>query len=475
MPRIPILLLSVVLLLGGVVWSAAMGARTAAAASATTTGDLELLASPAAEASVLLVVPAGATLSLDGPPQGEFYPVTYNGTAGWVPAAALVITKDTVAATGDAVQASIAEPSVPPTADPTLQPTVAPPPPPTAAPSSEPSGTLESSTPTEVPTEIATVEQPPSASPSAAMEPTPTATPFPILTGPATATGDVNLRAGPSSDDEVLFLVPAGSTVLRTGRYVNGWVAVDFMGIAGWVEAASLTEPREFAPEPTPTAEPEATSAPSGQGVGGPAEPTAESTVAPEPTATVEPTTEPTAESSEEASSDPGSGTAYATADVSLRSGPSSSYDEMATVPEGESVALTGVMENGFARVDYNGQIGWVATDYLSMPADPTPATSPRGTEARRVYSREEIVQIIYAAADRYDQPRADMLRVAECESNLDPYAVNPSGSYGLFQFIRSSWESTPYADRDIFDPRANANAAGWMWSVGRRNEWVCR
>ncbi|HEX5499345.1 MAG TPA: transglycosylase SLT domain-containing protein, partial [Thermomicrobiales bacterium] len=72
-------------------------------------------------------------------------------------------------------------------------------------------------------------------------------------------------------------------------------------------------------------------------------------------------------------------------------------------------------------------------------------------------------------------QSRSDMLRVATCESNLDPYAVNPSGSYGLFQFIRSTWQSTPYGDDDIFDPKANANAAGWMWEQGRQTEWVCK
>jgi len=84
-------------------------------------------------------------------------------------------------------------------------------------------------------------------------------------------------------------------------------------------------------------------------------------------------------------------------------------------------------------------------------------------------------VRIIYAAADRYDQSRSDMLRVAECESNLDPYAVNPSGSYGLFQFIRTTWKSTPYGKEDIFNPEANANAAAWMWSEGRKSEWVCQ
>jgi hypothetical protein len=37
------------------------------------------------------------------------------------------------------------------------------------------------------------------------------------------------------------------------------------------------------------------------------------------------------------------------------------------------------------------------------------------------------------------------------------------------------TWATTPYADQDIFDATANANAAAWMWSVGRRNEWTCQ
>ena len=129
-------------------------------------------------------------------------------------------------------------------------------------------------------------------------------------------------------------------------------------------------------------------------------------------------------------------------------------------------------MEGGFQRVTYKEEIGWIADEYLETPADPEPEPDSHGTAE---YSQREIVRIIYDAADRYDQSRSDMLRVAECESNLDPYAVNPSGSYGLFQFIRSTWESTPYGHRDIFDPEANANAAAWMWSEGRKSEWVCQ
>ncbi len=65
---------------------------------------------------------------------------------------------------------------------------------------------------------------------------------------------------------------------------------------------------------------------------------------------------------------------------------------------------------------------------------------------------------------------------MAQCESQFEPEAVNPvTGDSGLFQFNPGTWLTTPYGEYDIFDPRASAYAAGWMWSVGRRNEWVCQ
>lgn len=86
------------------------------------------------------------------------------------------------------------------------------------------------------------------------------------------------------------------------------------------------------------------------------------------------------------------------------------------------------------------------------------------------------VKRLIRRAADRYEQPRKDMLRVAYCESLFDNCAVNKSGPYyGLFQFLPSTWRSTKYADKDWFDPRYNALAAAWMWDQGRRNEWECQ
>jgi hypothetical protein len=138
-------------------------------------------------------------------------------------------------------------------------------------------------------------------------------------------------------------------------------------------------------------------------------------------------------------------------------------------MPGGAEVTLTGEARNGFAGVRYQGTSGWASQAYLSD----TPVND--GDNGDGVYTQDEIIQIIYAAADRYGQSRQAMLQVARCESVLDPYAVNPSSNAsGLFQFLPGTWATTPYAAENIFDPVASANAAGWMWSVGRRGEWVC-
>lgn len=65
--------------------------------------------------------------------------------------------------------------------------------------------------------------------------------------------------------------------------------------------------------------------------------------------------------------------------------------------------------------------------------------------------------------------------RKARCESGFNRFARNPSGAAGLFQFLPSTWRSTPYGDFSIYDPFAQALAAGWMHAHGRGGEWVCQ
>jgi uncharacterized protein YgiM (DUF1202 family) len=158
-------------------------------------------------------------------------------------------------------------------------------------------------------------------------------------------------------------------------------------------------------------------------------------------------------------------------ADLNLRQDASHDAPVTTVMPRGAVVRLLGDQKDGFVKVDWAGQTGWAFGKHLTAHKDKVRKDSHPDS-----WSRAELTDIIYAAADRYGQPREDMLRVARCESDLVPTAVNArGGSYGLFQFKPGTWLGTPYGEYDIFDPRASANAAAWMWSVGRRREWVCQ
>jgi hypothetical protein len=262
-------------------------------------------------------------------------------------------------------------------------------------------------------------------------------------TGVATETIDIWRQR--RTDSEVLLTVPAGTRLTVTDRARKGFYPVSFAGVEGWALTGSIAIE---------------VSRRSGR-------------------------TRDTAAPARDSDSD-GDRTlrGFATESLNLRAGPSTSNQIRTVIAAGSDLELTGVERGGFVAVRHGDQTGWVAKEYIE--------TQSEGRQTRRASSREpvnpvlrgdprkmppdDIIPFIYAAADYYGQPREDMLRVAMCESDLVPMAVNEEGgSYGIFQFKTATWLSTPYAEYDIFDPRASAYAAAWMWSVGRRNEWVCQ
>lgn len=85
------------------------------------------------------------------------------------------------------------------------------------------------------------------------------------------------------------------------------------------------------------------------------------------------------------------------------------------------------------------------------------------------------VTEAINLAAATYGHGTT-LWRKARCESRLSARALNnASRAAGLFQFLPSTWNSTPYAGFSAFSPYANALAAGWMHQQGRGGEWVCR
>ncbi len=340
-------LVTILVLAAGLV-SPMLDSHPAHAAGAVTTTYLNLRAGPRQDQRIRLVMPPGAWVEIIGGPRRGYYKVVYNGRPGW--------------AHGDYLDFDGGSPA---------------------------SGSGN---------------------------------------GNATVTnGALNLRAGPGTTYAVILVMPDGARVQLTGESSNGFLGVVYQGASGWAAARYLDTGTGAAEQPS-------SSLPTGSG----------------------------------------GGSATTTTALNLRAGPSTADQVLVVMPAGASVELSGDQQNGFLGDIYNVQRGWAYGDYVRSGGSSGDSGGVDGSDG---WSQDEIIAIIYAAADRYGQSREDMLRVARCESGLNPRAVGPAPYYasGLFQFLRSTWASTPYANEDIFDPVANANAAGWMWSAGRRNEWVCQ
>ncbi|HEY8489967.1 MAG TPA: LysM peptidoglycan-binding domain-containing protein [Dehalococcoidia bacterium] len=108
----------------------------------------------------------------------------------------------------------------------------------------------------------------------------------------------------------------------------------------------------------------------------------------------------------------------------------------------------------------------------------PAPAPAPRPAPAPAYTGGGDIVSIIHAAAARYGVDGNWMVRIAQCESGLNPNAVGGGGRYhGLFQFYMPTYNNTPpgRAGRSVYDPAANAEAAAWLMVNGGPQNWpVC-
>jgi hypothetical protein len=125
---------------------------------------------------------------------------------------------------------------------------------------------------------------------------------------------------------------------------------------------------------------------------------------------------------------------------------------------------------------------------HLSLLHKPTPAPfSPaRRTQAHpaepiaptRPASQGQIVTWIRQIFGGF---ASGALRVAECESGLNPRAVNPTPVWdgehaeGVYQIIGSTFARTPY--HNVFDPWQNIAAAYWIFhhDGDRWTEWACQ
>ena len=74
----------------------------------------------------------------------------------------------------------------------------------------------------------------------------------------------------------------------------------------------------------------------------------------------------------------------------------------------------------------------------------------------------------------------ARAVRIARCESGLNPRAKNPSPSSsasGVFQIIRGTWRANASPGMDVFNAQDNIEVAYRIWLRSGRSwrQWSCR
>jgi len=94
------------------------------------------------------------------------------------------------------------------------------------------------------------------------------------------------------------------------------------------------------------------------------------------------------------------------------------------------------------------------------------------------------VEQIIVKQAIVYATPAEPLLRVAMCESTMNPKALNPKDvdglpAYGLFQFKKTTFigyaQKAGLENPDIWNVEHQAQVAAYMFAHGEKRQWGCR
>ncbi len=92
--------------------------------------------------------------------------------------------------------------------------------------------------------------------------------------------------------------------------------------------------------------------------------------------------------------------------------------------------------------------------------------------------TRVQMRVVIEGAGARWGADGPLLLRIAECESRLNPTAIGRNGAAGLFQIIPETWRwaagRLSLGSASPFDPLANAEVAAWLLVTAGPGQWGC-
>ena len=136
------------------------------------------------------------------------------------------------------------------------------------------------------------------------------------------ATADLNVRAQNDISAAVLGGIAEGGTIAQTGCTSDGWIQIDYHGTTAYVSADFVSKDKPVVVKSM-------------------------------------------------------SGTMYATTEVYVRNAAGTDGTILGSLSTGNTVSVSGYTNNNWIRITYNGQTGYVSSDYLSWNA---PVTALGGT-----------------------------------------------------------------------------------------------
>jgi hypothetical protein len=148
------------------------------------------------------------------------------------------------------------------------------------------------------------------------------------------------------------------------------------------------------------------------------------------------------------------------------------------TLPAALRAALTTI---ACAAVALTAALTLAAPAHAAGASNGTPCANrlctrdkPEATSCWKLHGRTKIARCFIArAATHFKQSKSRAYAIAYRESRYNWRVTNPSsGTAGLYQFARQTWNSTPYRHHSPYNPRWASLAAMWMWHHGGYSHW---
>lgn len=141
-------------------------------------------------------------------------------------------------------------------------------------------------------------------------------------------TANLNMRSGSSTAYKTVLTIPSGTTVSASAKASNGWYKVSYAGKTGWVSGSYVKAV-----------------ATSGSSSSLPAK-------------------------------------VRTTANLNMRSGSSTAYKIVLTIPSGTTVSVSAKASNGWYKVSYAGKTGWVSGTYVTTSTSTSSHGAPRAPQS---------------------------------------------------------------------------------------------